>query len=293
MTLQTPTDDSRMHETKASNTAYRVAVRRAEHQLLDSPKVFDDPLSLRILDAETLASIQPGQISRRQRLTKSFRAYMAVRSRYTEDELAKSYHAGLRQYVVLGAGLDTFSCRNPYFDLRVFEVDHPATQAWKLERLAAGGIQVPGNATFVPADFEHHTLREELTGTGFDFDQPTFFSWLGVVPYLTESAFLQTMQFVAALPEGTVIVFDYGVPMTMLNPVQKKALDALSTRVKNLGEPFRLFYEPQELRERLEPLGFHLTEDLGREELNARYFTNRVDELRVKANLARLVHATR
>ncbi len=282
-----------MHQTKASNTAYRVAVRRAEHQLLDTPGVFEDPLSLRILDEETLASIQPGKISRRQKLTKSFRAYMAVRSRYTEDELAKSFAAGIRQYVVLGAGLDTFACRNPFHaaGLKVFEVDHPATQAWKRERLAEGKIAIPESATFVPADFEHHTLQEELSGTGFQFDQPAFFSWLGVVPYLTEPAFLQTLRFVASLPVGTVIVFDYGVPVSMLNPVQKKALAALSTRVKNLGEPFRLFYEPQQLRGRLEPLGLQITEDLGREELNERYFSGRTDDLRVKANLARLVRA--
>jgi methyltransferase (TIGR00027 family) len=277
----------------ASHTALRVAIRRAEHQVLDEPKLFDDPLSLRIIGPEAAAKIQPGVISRRQRLTPSFRAFMAVRSRYAEDELAKAVAAGIRQYVVLGAGLDTFACRNPHSDvsLRVFEIDHPATQAWKRDQLAAANIDVPDSATFIATDFEHQTLAESLRGTAFRFDAPAFFSWLGVTPYLSEAAFTETMTVVAAMPSTTAIVFDYAVPRESLNAKQKMALDALATRVHAFGEPFRLFWAPAELDARLRQMGFSQIDDLGREQLNARYFAGRTDGFRVRANLARLIRA--
>jgi len=282
-----------VRESVASHTALRVAIRRAEHQVLDDPKLFDDPLSLRIIGLEEAAKIQPGVISRRQRLTPSFRAFMAVRSRYAEDELALAVAAGIRQYVVLGAGLDTFACRNPHSGagLRVFEIDHPATQAWKRARLAAANIDVPDSVTFVPTDFERETLSDALRGTAFRFDAPAFFSWLGVTPYLTEGAFTETLAVVAAMPRTSAVVFDYAVPRESLNEKQKMALDALSALVGSIGEPFRLFWEPGKLEVRLRQMGFGEIEDLGREQLNARYFTGRTDDLRVRANLARLIRA--
>ena len=283
-----------MLDSVASRTAWRVAIRRAEHQILDDPRVFDDPLSVRIIGPEVAAAIQPGRPLRQQRLTTSFRAFMAVRSRYAEDELARAVSAGVRQCVVLGAGLDTFACRNPHaaVGLRVFEVDHPATQAWKRLRLAAAGIEIPPGATFVALDFEQQSLAEELSMAGFDLQAPVFFTWLGVTPYLTDGAFARTMTFVAARPAGSAIVLDYAIPVASLNPAQVKALEALSKRVANLGEPFRLFFEPIELIARLRQIGFSRVEDLGRDEMNARYFAGRADGLRVKSNLARLMSAS-
>ena len=280
-----------MRQSVASRTAFRVALRRAEHQVLDHPRLFDDPLSLRIIGPEAAAEIQPGALNRQQRLTPSFRAFMAVRSRYAEDRLAEAVARGIRQYVVLGAGLDTFACRNPHPGLRVFEVDHPATQAWKRRRLADAQIDIPAAATFVAADFESKTLNEALAETGFRFDTPAFFSWLGVTPYLTEPAFHQTLTFIANRPQGSGVVFDYSVPRELLNAKQQQAFDALAFRVSNFGEPFNLFLDPAALIERLRRMGFKHTEDLGREELNARYFAHRTDGLRVRGNLARLLHA--
>ena len=282
-----------MLDSVASRTAWRVAIRRAEHQVLDKPAVFEDPLSLRIVGPEARVTIQPGRPLRRQRLTTSFRAFMAVRSRFAEDELSTAVAAGVRQYVVLGAGLDTFACRNPHAPqgLRVFEVDHPATQTWKRERLAAAGIEVPPSATFVAVDFERHSLAERLVAAGFQTAEPAFFSWLGVTPFLTERSFDQTMTFVASMPRGSGVVFDYAVPRESLNAVQVKALEALSERVANLGEPFRLFFDPAHLIARIRRFGFVRIEDLGREEMNERYFAGRADGLRVKSNLARLISA--
>ena len=123
---------------------------------------------------------------------------------------------GVRQYVVLGAGLDTFAYRNPFAYLRVFEVDHPATQAWKRDQLQAGGIAIPDGFAFVAVDFEKQTLNAELAAAGFTTSQPAFFSWLGVTPYLTREAFEGTLRFIAAMPAGSGVAFDFAVERSAL-----------------------------------------------------------------------------
>jgi O-methyltransferase involved in polyketide biosynthesis len=143
----------------------------------------------------------------------------------------------------------------------------------------------------VPYDFERVELADALRGAGFREDQAACFSWLGVTPYLTEGAFDHTMEFVAGLPAGSRIVLDYAVPRSILNEKQKMALDKLSVRVADVGEPLQLFFLPEELRAKLLGMGFREVEDLGKDELNARYFEGREDKLRVRANLARMVCA--
>ena len=170
-----------METGKASKTALGVAIRRAAHQLMDQPPVLDDPIALQLI-----GSAYPRHMERAShRVARDFRAFMAVRSRYVEDKLAEAVQQGTRQYVVLGAGLDTFAYRNRFPSLRVFEVDFPATQEWKKQMLARALIAVPAGLTFVPLDFEHHTLAEGLRDAGFDTREPAFFGWLGVIPYLT------------------------------------------------------------------------------------------------------------
>jgi methyltransferase (TIGR00027 family) len=189
-----------MKENQPSRTAQRVAMRRAAHQLLDDPKVFDDPVAILIIGKESASALQadPHQ-SETTRLSPYLRAFMAARSRYAEDELALGVQRGVRQYVVLGAGLDTFAYRNPYPEvLHVFEVDHPSTQAWKRARLEEIGIAIPGNLTFAPIDFETQTLAEGLRSAGCDPGICTFFSWLGVTPYLTAEAVAATLRFIAS-----------------------------------------------------------------------------------------------
>ncbi len=216
---------------------------------------------------------------------------MAVRSRFAEDELANSVGSGITQYVVLGAGLDTFACRNPYTGLRVFEVDHPATQQWKREQLQAAGIAIPSYAVFVPIDFERETLGDALERSGFRMDHPAFFSWLGVVPYLSERAFEDTLNFIAAMPKPSGVVFDYGVARSALSWRERLVLDALAARVAAAGEPFRLFFEPEQLAAQLRRSGFNHIEDLGSAEINRRYFSGRADGLELKSNLGRLLSA--
>jgi methyltransferase (TIGR00027 family) len=205
-----------MLEGNFSRTAQRVAIRRAAHQLLDQPRVLDDPLALRIIGAEAAAALRTNP-KEHHAFARAFRAFMAARSRYAEDELARAVASGVRQYVVLGAGLDTFAYRNPHDGLRVFEVDHPATQAWKRERLQAAGIAVPSSLTFVPIDFERQTLADGLERAGFDHRIAAFFSWLGVTPYLTREACMSTLSLIAKMPASSGVVFDFAIDPSLLS----------------------------------------------------------------------------
>jgi methyltransferase (TIGR00027 family) len=264
-----------MQDAQPSRTAQRVALRRAAHQLLDEPRVFDDPLAVAIAGppAEPLSSS-----------SRPLRAFIAARSRYAEDQLARAVlQRGVRQYGVLGAGLDTFAYRNPLrsLGLHVFEVDHPATQAWKRARLSQANITIPDEMTFAAVDFERESLEEGLLRVGFDKQQPAFFSWLGVTPYLSRTAFDSTVQFIAGLPPGSGLAFDFAVERSLLSPTQKLALDALAERVARAGEPFQLFFDPTALVSDLARLGFSEIEDLAGDQINARYFAGRSDGLAV------------
>ena len=279
-----------MQEGTFSRTAQRVAIRRAAHQLLDQPRVLDDPLALRIIGSEAEDTLRSNP-KEDHAFSRAFRAFMAARSRYAEDELAHAVAHGVTQYVVLGAGLDTFAYRNPHPELRVFEVDHPATQAWKREQLQAAGIAVPASLTFVPVDFERQTLADGLGQSGFDAGAAAFFSWLGVTPYLTREACMITLSFVAKMPAGSGVVFDFAVDRALLNPGQRMALDALSRRVARYGEPLQLFLDPGKLQDELKSLGFGRTEFLQGKELNARYFKDRDDGLLVRGGLGHVMGA--
>lgn len=217
------------------------------------------------------------------KVARDFRAFMAVRSRYVEDQLAQAVANGVTQYVVLGAGLDTFAYRNPFPSLRVFEVDFPATQAWKQEMLKQAGITIPENLTFVPLDFEHKALGAGLAEAVFDGSTAAFFGWLGVVPYLTLDAFRATLHAVASLPAGTVIGFDYAVAPETLSAVGRTAFDALAGRVAAAGEPFQLFFTPDKLASELVRAGFTRFEQADSDDLNERYFKQRADGLKLSA----------
>ena len=194
-----------------SRTAQSVAIHRAEHQLYDVPRVLHDPLALWIIGPEGAASIALGCWAAGLHGSRAMRAFVVARSRYAEDELARAVASGARQYVILGAGLDTFACRNPHAasGLSVFEVDHPDTQAWKLNRLTLMGIPVPGCVTFVPADFERRELAAGLMRAGFRPEQPAFFSWLGVTQYISREAVMATFAEIRSLCPESVIAFDY------------------------------------------------------------------------------------
>ncbi len=270
-----------MVEGTPSGTAYRVALRRAAHQVFDQPLVFTDPLALRILGADRKgqAALDLRAPSRPHSI--SLRAFLVARSRFAEDTLAGAFAKGVRQYVLLGAGLDTFAYRNPHVGLRIFEVDHPDTQRWKLSLLAANGIAVPPATTHVGVDFHHDVLAERLQAAGFDAFQPAVFAWLGVVPYLTGEGFAATMRTLSTYAPGSVLVMDYGLPRESLPLLERIMFDSMAARVAAAGEPFRLFFQPADLHARLHAMGWSVVEDLDRDAMNARYFANRADDLTI------------
>jgi len=279
-----------MEEARPSRTALRVALRRAAHQLYDAkPLVLDDPIAVPILGQEFLPEVHKTITKLTKPFSTALRAFLVARSRYAEDTLSSAVAQGVTQYVLLGAGLDTFAYRNLYPNLRVFEVDHPATQQWKRELLATNRIPVPPNLTFVPVDFERQALPAQLLAAGFDSTVPTFFAWLGVVPYLTLDAFRATLRFIATQPAGSGVVFDYGQPRSALPRLEQLAHDSLATRVKLAGEPFQLFFTPREAA--IELAAFYNLEDLGSPEINSLYFANRSDRLRLMGSSGRLLSA--
>lgn len=256
---------------RPSRSALAVAMLRAAHQLLDGGNVFADPLALAIVGPVLAAQVRDEPARFDAGLARVLRMAMALRSRVAEDELARAVARGVRQYVVLGAGLDTSAYRNGVADLRVFEVDHPATQAWKRGLLDAAGIAMPVTLRLVPVDFERDTLGAALAGAGCRLDQPVFFSWLGVTLYLSDQAIFATLAQVAALPAGSGIVFDYGVAAELLEPMARMGMQHIARKYAAEGEPWKSFFDPAELARRLLGLGFSALADLGAAELLARY----------------------
>jgi len=281
-----------MREGIPSRTAFQVAFWRAAHQILDNPKVLDDPWALPIV-GDAIAEIRSDASCYQSRIARNFRAFMVARSRYAEDQLAASVSHGVCQYLILGAGLDTSAYRGiaTSGNVRVFEVDHPQTQAWKKERLQAASIPIPSSVSFVPVDFEHQNLQAELEAAGFEADLPAFVSWLGVVPYLTSEAASHTFALIGNFPEGSGVAFDYAVEPSSLPFLERMALGALSRRVARAGEAFRLFFTPTALEEFLKARRFRRIEQLASKEINARYFTARSDGLYVAGAAGRIVSA--
>jgi methyltransferase (TIGR00027 family) len=270
-----------MKPSRPSATAYRVAMRRAAHQILDHPRVLDDPIAMRIVPAGSEAAIRSQPRRYQSKFDLALRRFVVARSRCAEDALAAAVAGGVAQYVILGAGLDTFAYRNPYApgSLRVFEVDFPATQTWKRRLLADAAIPAPSSLTFVPIDFETQSLAEALQACGFRAEQPAWFSWLGVTMYLTRPAVMATLAFVAERPAGSGITFDYLIPPSSLPLVRRIGFYLLARRLAAAGEPWRTWFDPDELAGELKALGFTRLEDLGSDALNARYFAGRADQI--------------
>jgi methyltransferase (TIGR00027 family) len=279
-----------MDQAIPSKTALRVALRRAAHQIHDSPVVFDDPIAVALLGPAYAEELRRIPLRDDRPFSIALRAFLVARSRYAEDNLRKAVEGGVEQYVLLGAGLDTFAYRNSYAQLRVFEVDHPATQQWKRELLQRNRIAIPESVAYTPVDFERQSLSSQLRDAGFNHSAPAFFAWLGVVPYLTLEAFHGTVSFIAAQPPGSGLTLDYGQPRAVLPLLERLAHDSLASRVEKAGEPFRLFFTPAEIASEFSR--FHSLEDLGSPEINARYFSGRADQLAVRGTAGRLFSAS-
>ncbi len=288
--MSEPSSPNIVRRGEPSPSAWRVAVLRAVHQLLDEPLVLPDPIALPLLGASTEAALRENPFAHDEPIARGLRAFLVARSRFVEDELARGVAEGIRQYVVLGAGLDTFACRNPHPGLRVFEVDHAGTQRWKQQLLADANIAVPASASFVPMDFERDDLGQTLSRAGFDPERPACIGWMGVTMYLTPDAVLRTLTTIAGLAAGSSVCFDHRGAPEALGPLERAVDDAIGRQVAAAGEPWLSAFEPEALRRELLARGFGAAESTTPDELNARYFARRRDGLRTGGN-ARLMCA--
>lgn len=259
-----------MQHGQASLTALGAAGHRAAHQVLERGFVFADPFALRILgeDAESAIALAKERPERRP-----LRLFIAMRSRFAEDSARREIEKGARQILVLGAGLDTFAYRlEPIEGMRIFEIDHPATQAEKRRRLTEARIAEPDHASYVAYDFEHGSLTAALEAAGFDPAKRAFVLWLGVTPYLAEETVFATLGELARLPGGAEVVFDYANPPDAISDGNARNFHReMAERVAASGEPFRSFLDSAELHARARELGFSEIEDLDRAALVARY----------------------
>ena len=285
-------DKRSLQRGNASRTALGVALRRAAHQIYDEgPLVLNDPIAVPLLGYRYAKALADSLEDLNEDSSRLMRAWLVARSRFAEDHLASAVEAGVRQYVILGAGLDTFGFRNPHPELQVYEVDHPATQSWKQELAETSAVVAPESLHFVSMDFETQKLSERLEEAGLDSCAPTVFALLGVVMYLTADAFGDTLKYIAAFPEGSGVIFDYAVPRDMLPSEEIDARDELASRVESIGEPFRLFFSPDEVRSVLS--AFERIEDVDDKELNRLYFAERTDPLNLKGRSGHMIAAFR
>jgi methyltransferase (TIGR00027 family) len=259
-----------MQQGQASRTAVGAAGHRAAHQILERGFVFADPLALVILWQEADEAIA---LAKERPERRPLRLFVAMRSRFAEDSALSVIQEGVRQILVLGAGLDTFAYRlQPSEGLRVFELDHPATQRDKRRRLAEAQIHEPGHVAYVAHDFEHGSMTAALKAAGLDPNDRTFVLWLGVTPYLTEEAVCATLGDLARFPGGMEVVFDYVNPPHMFEEGAARDFHrAMAERVAASGEPFRGYFHSDELHARARSLGFSRIEDLDRAALVERY----------------------
>lgn len=272
-------------------SAQAVAMLRATHQLLDSPLVLDDSLALRILGQTDANAVRANPSQHDTPMSRGLRTSLVVRSRLAEDEWAMAWARGVRQCVILGAGLDTFAYRRTDPSGRVFEVDLPSTQAWKQASLRNAAIAVPESLTFVPVDFESTTLAKGLAAAGFRRDKPSFFMWLGVSMYLTDQGITETLQFIANCAAGTSVIFDYVVPVQSLPPMMRASIEYMMDFSARRGEPWLSFFEPATLEQRMSGMGFGEVHSHTPDELNQRYLSARTDGLHL-GGLMRIMQAS-
>ncbi|HWW85398.1 MAG TPA: class I SAM-dependent methyltransferase, partial [Vicinamibacterales bacterium] len=265
---------------RRSRTVEIPAIMRALHQTIDhDPKILTDPVAPRLIggddDHRWLAPLLDHPFA------KQWRAGFALRARYAEDCLAEGVRRGVKQYIILGAGLDTFAYRQPSWgsSLRIYEVDDPITQQWKGDRLRVADVAIPSNLTFVSIDFERISIPGALERTGFAFDAKTLCSWMGVTQYLTLHAVDATFQFVRSLPRSSEIVFSFILPQDAVSGMEAEALAIAAQRAAEVEEPWLSRFHADDLGVTLRTMGFSQIIHLTPEEAHERYFRNRHDGL--------------
>jgi methyltransferase (TIGR00027 family) len=259
-----------------SRTMLRSAIRRAAHQILDAPLIFNDPIVVGLVPEASDPAIRDALDDPGAPDAKLFRCMFAMRNRFAEDRLAQAAARGARQYVIVGAGLDTFAWRQPAFakTMQIFSVDHPASQAWTRERFHENGLLKPPNLTYVPADLEERRVGEQLAACGFDCNIASFWSALGLMQYLERRTIDALIGFISTLAHGSEFVFSFAPPDSQLDVKGADAFFSFDQRQAALGEPWKSRLRPSDLIAELADLGFsdifHLTPELARQ----RYFAD-------------------
>jgi methyltransferase (TIGR00027 family) len=275
------------------STAVRVALWRAMHLLVDAPPhVLEDGIGLRL--------VSPGDDWRARpdmdpKWTAPFRAGMVARARFVEDLVVDRIRGGVTQYVILGAGLDTFAQRRPDLgsQLRLYEIDQPGPQAWKRERLAALGYPEPEWLRFVPVDFESGgSWWDALRASGFDAHQPAVVASTGVSMYLTTDATVTTLRQTARLAAGSVLVMTFLLPTDLVDDADRPGYQAAQAGARRSGTPFISLYTPDQILTLARDADFARVEHVSSRELNVRYFSDRVDGLRASSGEDFLVATT-
>jgi methyltransferase (TIGR00027 family) len=278
-----------------SQTALTAAAARAAHLVVDDePVIFTDDLAATLLGDRADEFIGYHRAHGTHLVLSSARAQVLCRSRFTEDLLAACVRDGVTQYVILGAGLDSFAYRTARATDgpdRVFEVDHPGTQQWKREHLAAAGIAVPGRVSFVPADFERDSLAGRLGQAGFDPARPAVVSWLGVTVYLTEAAISRTLAEIGGFAPGTQVVTDYMLPAALRDEAGATYAGLVAPAAAERGEPWLTFFAPGDMTALLEAHGFGAVDHVRQRDWVPAALWDRTDSLR-PAGLSVLARAT-
>ena len=259
------------------HTAVRVALWRALHAQVDSPLILEDEVGLRLIDPEDEWRQRPDMDPEG---TSGFRASIVARARFIEDFVTEQLDEGITQYVILGAGLDTFAQRRQEIasQMRIFEVDQPSTQAWKRQRLIELGHGIPEWLRLVPVDFEAGwSWWEQVVEAGFDASQPAVVASTGVTQYLTKDAIVATLRQVAALPPGSKLVMTFLLPFELTEPEKRQAVNEAEKGARASGTPFISFFKPPEMLELAREAGFREVQHVSSMDLNQRYFTGRAD----------------
>jgi methyltransferase (TIGR00027 family) len=258
-----------MKPNEPSRTALIIARQRAAHQVLDRGSILCDPFAMKILhldEEDALQFANPHPVASIGRL------FTAARSRIAEDALSRAVESGIRQIVILGAGLDTFALRNPHGsrEIRIYEVDHPATQAWKCEHLAEAQIALPPWLIFVPVDFERDDVGEKLVAAGFQQNSAAFFTWLGVVPYLTRDAIARTLNYISSI-QNSEVVFDYLEAPEAFSEELRQIERERAEQFEKMGERSASRFEAAGIATILRSHGFCTIEDISFQQIKSRF----------------------
>jgi methyltransferase (TIGR00027 family) len=286
-----------MTANRPSRTAEWVAAIRAAHLRYDRPAIFEDKFAIDLTSRGWRLIVNTPPLYRlvtRLTGTASARGTFMARARYTEEKLESAMRDGVGQYVILGAGLDSFAWRRRDLigKLRVFEIDHPASQAAKRRRLHGLGVPVPENLEFIAVDFGRETVAEALARSHYRPNHRAFFSLLGTVQYISREALMNTLRSIAitAAP-GSELVLSYVQPRRLVEPAQLSPYDRVTRFAARQGEPLVSLYDPAELAAEVCAVGYELVENFSPRDQALRYFVGRTDDLQPSALLlAHLAH---